>query len=197
MNQQRERNVTYSEDQDKHEIVHFYQSLSLLVHQSGDCESKQQELWYDSSDFHRFKQLARAIARECQQFGCVRLLDTAHQDTVQSLSNLHHWVRHGDSTRGCERLCNLAHGATRKKQKKQVIFQVLQAQDENRKLGMSKISSTLRIAEISATYSLQARQFSMKMGMADALAVVPIVDTKLHCRLRRTTGTRSRGQWLL
>lgn len=182
----KEYQVWFAEDPLLWEMVRpCKSSLSQLT------QTDRQTIWYQPSDFQRYKQSTRAIGRESQ-----RLLSSSQAKVILIARNLmvtpkykeqitcgipppstseeelllylQRWTRHANSRRGCEQWCNPSHGFARRKQRQLLILKVLNKQAEVRREG---IIDGMQIAQMSTQSSASARHFGVNMGVADACAV--------------------------
>ena len=117
--------------------------------------------WYCQSDFQRFKQTAHLICRESQASPLVGLLRDSYSSAQHQLDL---WAVHGRSLRGLERSINRAHVDWHKTNRRKNCDAVLDAQDKLRKVGVDNAAA---IAEVASATSMQAREFAIRMGLAD------------------------------
>lgn len=163
------------------DLVTFHPCVPLL---SELTLEDHEALWFQPEEFARFRQTARLIARECRKYGYGGSLSKCYKDTPESIVALEHWSRYAHARRGIERWCNAALGKLRKAQQRDCIRIVLETQDEIRQVNgfSSRIlpknnknnNDDWQIADVYSRSVQSSRRFALKMGMADALAVLPV-----------------------
>lgn len=121
-------------------------------------------IWFSKEEFDSLRRKLIPMLRQVRKYGPGKLLENVYDDTETSLEVLKRWSRSADSVRGTERHCNQRHRTQRKKLQRMYIQTVLNAQRAAEHVDAEKI------AQVACESSKAAREFSIRMGSADAIA---------------------------
>lgn len=122
--------------------------------------------WFNDEDYLLFLQNNRLASMDTQAHGFAKLLPERFEASknTETQEALNKWCHSCHSRRGLERWCNTKHGAVRKQQQKHAIRSVLLVQNA------CDGENTEQLAQVSARFTNNAKQFAAMMGNADAHA---------------------------